>query len=183
MTEMNVLLLKRPPAPPGEVQVILSFKHFLVLDRCPPEWLGLNLYLFRDEKVAFYAGQSERAYERVWQHIQDAYKGRSVIGRFILCNWPISMHFTIELYSAAHERFSQVEHNLNAAEKQLIEQWQPCFNVISNPNPAPLPPEYQLPASRPQHLRRLGTMRSEARAYIRAEKKRQTLSEDRCDDP
>jgi hypothetical protein len=174
---MNTLFIKRPPAPPGEQHVILSLKEFLVLDNCPQAWLGLNLYLFRAEQTAFYAGQSERAYERVWQHIHDAYKGRSVIGRFILCNWPVSMHFTLELYSAAHPCFAGVEHNLDAAEKQLIEQWQPCFNVSANPTPAPLPACYQPPTTRPQHLRRLATMKSEARAHLRAENKRKTLAE------
>jgi hypothetical protein len=174
---MNTLFLKRPPAPPGEQHVILSLKEFLVLEGCPPEWLGLNLYLFRDEQTAFYAGQSERAFERAWQHIHDAYKGRSVIGRFILCNWPVSMHFTLEFFSAAHLRFAEVGHDLNAAEKQLIEQWQPCFNVSANPTPTPLPGCYQPPSAHPQHLRRLGMMKSEARAHLRAENRRRTLDE------
>lgn len=175
---MNILFLKRPPAPPpGEQHVTLSLKEFLVIEKCPPEWLGLNLYLFRDDQTAFYIGQSERAYERAWQHIHDAYKGRSVIGRFILCNWPASMHFTLEFYHAAHPCFTEVEYNLNAAEKQLIEQWQPCFNVIANPTPSPLPGCYLPPDAHPRHLRRLGTMRNEARAYLRAEKRRETLED------
>ncbi len=174
---MNTLFLKRPPAPPGELYVTLSLMEFLALEACPTEWLGLNLYLFRDGELAFYAGQSERAFERAWQHIQDAYKGRSVIGRFLLCNWPLSMHFTLEFYSAAHEQFAGVEHELDAAEKRLIEQWKPCFNVAANPAPSPLPSRYQPPSARPQHLRRLGAMRSEARAFLRAENKRKTLDE------
>jgi hypothetical protein len=174
---MNTLILKRPPAPPGEQHVTLTLKEFLVMDTCPPDWLGLNLYLFRDNEIAFYAGQSERAFERAWQHIHDAYKGRSVIGRFLLCNYPASLHFTLEFYCAAHARFAGVEHNLDAAEKQLIEQWQPCFNVTANPSPTPLPACYLPPTARPQHLRRLGTMKSEARAYLRAENKRKTLDE------
>lgn len=174
---MNTLLLKRPPAPPGELHVILSLNEFLALDNCPPEWLGLNLYLFRDSEVAFYVGQSERAIERAWKHIHDAYKGRSVIGRFLLCNWPLSMHFILEFYHANHDRFAGVGHELNAAEKQLIEQWHPCFNIVANLTPTRLPSHYQAPDAHPQHLRRLGTMKSEARAFLRAELKRKTLDD------
>jgi hypothetical protein len=174
---MNTLILKRPPAPPGELHVSVSLMEFLVLDTCPSEWLGLNLYLFRDDQVAFYIGQSERAFERAWQHIQDAYKGRSVIGRFLLVNWPVSLRFTLEFFSAAHERFAGVGQDLDAAEVQLIAQWRPCFNLTANKSPTSLPARYQPPSARPQHLRRLGTMKSEARAFLRAENKRKSLDD------
>jgi hypothetical protein len=174
---VNTLVLKRPPAPPGELHVQLSFMEFVLVETCPIDWLGLNLYLFREGEVAFYIGQSERAFERVWQHIQDGYKGRSTIGRFLLSNWPISRYFTVELFSSNHDQFAGVEHNLDASEKQMIEQWKPCFNIAANRNPTPLPARYQPPNARPQHLRRLGAIRSEARAHLRAENKRRTLAE------
>jgi hypothetical protein len=33
--------------------ISLSLKRFLLLEGCPPDWRGLDLYLFRDESVAF----------------------------------------------------------------------------------------------------------------------------------
>jgi hypothetical protein len=174
---LNTLFLKRPPAPPGDHHIALTFMEFLVLEACPPAWLGLDLYIFRDDEVVFYVGQSERAYERAWNHVIDGYKGRSVIGRFLLCNWPLSLHIIVEFYSARHALFAQVGHSLDAAEKLLIEQGQPCFNVAANPTPTPLPTRYQPPSAPPQHLRRLATLKSIARAYLRAENKRKTLDE------
>ena len=174
---MNTLFLKRPPAPPGDLHVVLSFMEFLAMGACPPAWLGLDLYLFRDENVVFYAGQSERAYERAWGHVIDGYKGRSVIGRFLLCNWPLSLKFTMEFYSAQHELFTAVGNSLDAAEKLLIEQGKPCFNITANPAPTPLPARYQLPSAHPHQLHRLAAMKGIARAYLRADNKRRTLDE------
>ena len=70
----------------------VSLKEFLLTEqRCPPEWRPFDLYLFRDDEVVFYVGQSYVAFDRVWRHILDGYKGRSVVGRFIHCNWPASL--------------------------------------------------------------------------------------------
>jgi hypothetical protein len=32
---------------------------------CPSEWLQMDLYLFRDDEVVFYVGQSAVAYRRI----------------------------------------------------------------------------------------------------------------------
>ena len=77
--------------------IVMPLKRFLIAAECPADWRGFDLYLFRDDDVVFYVGQSYLAYDRVWQHITDGYKARSVVGRFVLCNWPGSMRFTIEL--------------------------------------------------------------------------------------
>jgi hypothetical protein len=50
----------------SDQQVIIPLKRFLLIEGCPGEWKGLDLYLFRDEAVAFYAGQSYSAFARVW---------------------------------------------------------------------------------------------------------------------
>ncbi len=125
----------------------LSLKRFLIIAECPPEWRVFDLYLFRDDEVVFYVGQSYLAFDRVWQHITDGYKARSVVGRFILCNWPKSMHFTIELWSSQADRFAGVNHDLNAAERMLIEQVAPCCNEALNRRPTPLPERYAPPSA------------------------------------
>ena len=61
--------------------VILPLKEFLLIETCPPEWKDLDLYLVRDDQVVFYVGQSYTAFDRVWQHIFDAFKGRSTVGQ------------------------------------------------------------------------------------------------------
>ncbi len=125
-----------------EHHLALALKRFLIVAECPPEWRAFDLYLFRAAEVVFYVGQSYLAYERVWQHIYDGYKARSVVGRFILCNWPKSMNFTIELWSSQADRFAAVQHDLNAAERLLIQQYAPCFNDALNQRPTPLPDGY-----------------------------------------
>ena len=153
--------------------IIIPIKNFLVIEECPSTWRRLDLYMFRDEDVVFYVGQSYLAFDRVWQHIRDGYKGRSVVGRFILCNWPGSMKFTIELRSSLADDFAAVGHDLNAAEQQLIEQLCPCFNSALNVSPTPLPEKYALPTSAIKCSRSLTKLIREAGYAVRAENRRQ----------
>lgn len=138
--------------------IVISLKRFLLINQCPADWTGLDLYMFRDEEVAFYVGQSHFAFTRVWEHLLGGFKGHSLVGRFIWCNWPKSMQFTIELWSSQAEEFSTVGNDVNAAERQLIQQWSPCFNVSLNSQPTRLPSFY-LPANaqfrRRQSLKKL----------------------------
>jgi hypothetical protein len=53
-----------------------------------------QIYLFRDAAVAFYIGQSYLAFARVWEHLLSGFKGHSIMGRFVWCNWEIN-GFTI----------------------------------------------------------------------------------------
>jgi hypothetical protein len=106
--------------------------------------------------VVFYVGKSELAFFRIWQHILDGYKGRSTIGRFILCNWRASMNFTIELLNSRTSQFAGLENDLSAIERSLILKNTPCFNVVSNPKPTPMPAQYFPTTSPIQHASRLG---------------------------
>ena len=45
--------------------IVIPLKRFLLLEECPPDWKRFDLYLFRDESVAFYVGQSHLAFARV----------------------------------------------------------------------------------------------------------------------
>ena len=49
------------------------------------------------------------------------------------------MNFTIELMSSQLEQFTHAGNDLNAAERQLIQQWSPCFNVSQNIQPTSIP--------------------------------------------
>jgi hypothetical protein len=125
--------------------VILPLRKFLLIETCPPEWKALDLYLIRADQVVFYVGQSYTAFDRLWQHINDAYKGRSVVGRFILCNFPACLQFTVELMSSQSNLFNAQANQLDAAEKALIELHTPCFNRALNSKPTPLPAAYSQP--------------------------------------
>lgn len=129
-------------------KVIISLKRFMLLEQCPADWKGFDLHLFRDESVAFYVGQSQLAFARVWEHLLGGFKGHSIMGRFVWCNWPKSMNFTIELLSSQYEQFEGVGNDLNASERMLIQLGSPCFNVSHNPQPTPVPDSY-LPANAP----------------------------------
>jgi hypothetical protein len=156
----------------------VPLKEFLLTEqRCPPEWRPFNLYLCRDAEVVFYVGQSYVAFDRVWQHILDGFKGRSVLGRFILCNWPAALRFTIELRDARSAAFAGVGHDLNAAERGLIEQYAPCFNELLNPHPALLPPRYAPPGPTLRCSRSLGKLIGEARHAVQADRRKDWLAD------
>jgi hypothetical protein len=149
-----------------------SIKQFIQFNTCPADWRHFDLYLFRDERVVFYVGQSYLAFDRVWQHILDGFKGRSTVGRFILVNWPVSMNFSIELLSSRDERFAGVRNDQNAAEKLLITQYTPCFNEAANPHPSPLPAYYAPTTAKPIHSRSLKKMIHEAERSIKSEEQK-----------
>lgn len=142
---------------------------FLLVQQCPAAWQGLDLYLFRDENVVFYVGQSFLAFARVWEHLLSGFKGHSIVGRFVWCNWPRSMNFTIELLSSRSEQFSEVGNELNAAERLLIQRWSPCFNVSLNAQPTPLPNSYLQPNAPFRRRRSFNALIHEAERAVKAE--------------
>jgi hypothetical protein len=153
----------------NDQHIAISLKRFLLIEQCPTAWKGLDLYLFRDENVVFYVGQSFLAFARVWEHLLSGFKGHSMVGRFIWCNWPTSMSFTIELLSSRSEQFSAVQNDLNAAERYLIQQHAPCLNVSLNTQPTALPTSY-LPPNAPFRRRQgLLTLIREAERAVKAE--------------
>lgn len=155
--------------------IAIPLKRFLLIEQCPADWKDLDLYLFRDGEVAFYAGQSHLAFARVWEHLLSGFKGHSIVGRFIWCNWPRSMSFIIELLSSGSEQFAELGHDLDAAERSLIRRWSPCFNVSQNVQPTPLPDTY-LPPNAPFRRRRgLNALIHEAERAVRAEEASQWL--------
>jgi hypothetical protein len=163
---------------PGIECVTTSVKEFLLTEqRCPPEWRPFDLYLVRDDAVVFYVGQSYVAFDRVWRHILDGYKGRSVVGRFIHCNWPASMRFTIELLSSRSPQFADLGHDLLAAERRLIEHYAPCFNVSQNSQPTALPACYAPPGQRITSPRSLTRLISQASMAVQADRRRAWASE------
>jgi len=157
--------------------IAISLKRFMIIEQCPLAWRALDLYLFRDEQVAFYVGQSYLAFARVWEHLRNGFKGRSVIGRFILCNWPTSLNFTIELISSKSELFSIVGNGLDAAERQLIQRLSPCFNESQNSQPTPLPSRYTLPNAKLRCSRSLNKLIHEAERAVKTEEKKFWLGE------
>ncbi len=148
---------------------MLPLKRFLLIEECPPAWQEFDLYLFRDEAIAFYVGQSQVAFSRVWDHLKGGFHGHSMVGRFLWVNWPKSMKFTIELLNSQSEQFNVVGNELNAAERLLIQQFAPCFNISLNQQPSPLPASY-LPANAP-FKRRQGLMKliREAERTVKAD--------------
>ena len=149
--------------------VTIQLKRFLLIQQCPAAWRGFDLYVFRDNNVVFYIGQSHFAFARVWDHLLSGFKGHSIVGRFIWCNWPKSMSFTIELLSSISEEFVSVENELSASERLLIQRWAPCFNVSQNIQPKSLPNSY-LPANAPFRRRRsLHALLREAERAVKAE--------------
>ena len=163
--------------PMTDLHITLPLKRFLLIEQCPAAWQTLDLYLFRDDAVVFYVGQSYTAFHRVWEHLRNGFKGRSVVGRFIWSNWPKSLNFTIELLSAQAARFAAVGHDLNAAERQLIEQRSPCFNAALNYTPTPLPLAYFPPNAPIRCSRSLNKLTHEAERAVATEERQRLLAE------
>ena len=126
----------------------MPLKTFLTFPTCPPRWKGYDLYIIQDAQVAFYVGQSHCAFDRVWDHIHGGPHGQSLVGRFVLANWPQSGNFTVTLLDSRAARFAAQRHNLIAAERVLIESLAPCLNAALNAAPTPLPEGY-LPPNAP----------------------------------
>lgn len=149
--------------------ISIPLKRFLLIQECPTSWKSLDLYLFRDEEVVFYVGQSHLAFARVWEHLLSGFKGHSMVGRFIWVNWPKSMNFTIELMSSKSEQFIDVQNDLSASERVLIQKYSPCFNVSLNQQPTPIPSSY-LPANAPFRRRQsFTTLLYQAERAVKAE--------------
>ena len=161
----------------NDQKVVLPLKRFMLIEQCPAEWKGLDLYLFRDQETVFYVGQSYLAFARVWEHLLGGFHGHSIVGRFLWVNWPVSMNFSIELLGSHFEQFESLGNDLNAAERQLIQQWSPCFNVSLNSQPTPVPPKYLPPNAKPPFMRSLNKMRHEAERSIQAEEKKHWMQE------
>lgn len=153
----------------NDQNVAISLKRFLLIEQCPAAWKDLDLYLFRDESVVFYVGQSYLAFARVWEHLLHGFKGHSIVGRFVWCNWPASMKFTIELLSSRSEQFSTIGNDLNAAERFLIQQWSPCFNVSQNRQATPVPDLYLPPNARFRFRGSLNKLIHQAERAVKAE--------------
>jgi len=153
----------------NDSKITIPLKRFLLIEQCPTAWKEMDLYIFRDEAVAFYVGQSHLAFSRVWDHLINGFHGHSIIGRFVWCNWPASMKFSIELLSSQFEQFNIVGNNLDSAEKQLIQLWSPCFNVSQNTLPTPVPDAYLPVNAKLRCSRSLNKLIHEAERVVRSE--------------
>jgi hypothetical protein len=153
----------------NEQKLAISLKRFLLTEHCPEEWKGLDLYLFRDESVVFYVGQSTLAFARVWEHLLSGFKGHSIVGRFVWCNWPRSMNFTVELLSSRSGQFEASGHDVSACERLLIARCSPCFNLSQNSHPTPLPATYLAPNAPFRRRRSLNALIHEAERAVKAE--------------
>lgn len=155
--------------------VKMKVKQFILLEACPEELKKFDLYLIRDENSVFYVGQSYLAFHRVWDHIKNGYKWRSDVGRFILCNWPKSMNYEIELLSSSSPEFAVVDNNLLKAEEMLIKMYKPCFNISQNTKPSSIPEIYLPPGSEIRCSRSLTKLRYQAEQSIRNDERQKWM--------
>jgi hypothetical protein len=158
-------------------RITLPLKRFLPIEQCPVTWKTFDLYIIRDNTVAFYIGQSYLAFARVWEHLRNGCKGHSIVGRFVWCNWPKPMNFTIELLSSKSEIFTLIGNDSNAAEQQLIQQLSPCFNASQNSQPTPVPASYLPPNAPFRHRRSLNQLIHEAERVVKTEETKLLLHE------
>ena len=149
----------------------IKVKQFLLLEECPPGWREMDLYLFRDGGTVFYVGQSYLAFDRVWEHIRSGFKARSDVGRFLLCNWPASLNFEIELFCSRAPEFAAIGHDLDLAEARLIRQFRPCLNGTLNDEAAALPARYRPPSSPIRCSRSLTALKFQAEMAVKMDER------------
>ena len=151
---------------------VLPLMHLLTITTCPEPWIQHDLYLIHDGTTVFYVGQSGCAFTRVWRHLQDGFKGRSLVGKFVRVNWPRSHRFTVELMPSRTVSTDDAmcdNATRDRAEQELIGALQPCFNETHNARPTPVPPGYKSPqatVSRPRHIKTM--MREAEQAWQQA---------------
>jgi hypothetical protein len=155
----------------------VKVKQFIQLEQCPAEWKKFDLYVIRDENTVFYVGQSYLAFNRVWDHIRNGYKWRSDVGRFILCNWPKSMNYEIELLSSGSQEFAVAGNDLARAEEMLIRMYKPCLNISQNDEPSPIPEVYLPPGSEIRCSRSIRKLQYQAEQAIRNDERKKWMEE------
>lgn len=124
---------------------------------------GHKIYLFRDNDIPLYIGQSVNPFVRIYSHL--AYKGptASNIGNLVLQNHEVSPNWIVEFRRLAECHEIVAEHSdrlltfrhvlqrpqgyknptaMNIAEAALIQHYRPCLNAAHNPAPHPLPGSY-----------------------------------------
>lgn len=112
-----------------------------------------RLYIVADDKTCFYVGQSIDVVNRLWEHLGQGVRPNypSLLGLFIKRNLPESREFDI-LFMRPDE-VDQRYRNLagvgslevDSAERDMIHNLNPCFNVIYNISPRQLPTRYLRP--------------------------------------
>jgi hypothetical protein len=151
--------------------VRVRLKQFILLDECPPEWKAYDLYCIRDAETVFYVGRSHLAFNRVWGHIRNGWKARSLVGRFLFCNWPASMNFEIHFLSTKSPEFEPIRNDPALAEEMLIQRLAPCLNDALNAEPVDLPEKYLPPNAEIRCSRSLTKLRFQAALAIKNEEK------------
>jgi len=155
----------------------IKLKQFILLDECPPDWKGYDLYCIRDGETVFYVGRSYQAFGRVWEHIRNGWKVRSVVGRFLFTNWPASMNYEIELSSSRSPEFSAIRNDPALAEEMMIKRYKPCLNDSLNAEPLDLPVKYMPPNAIIRCSRSLTKLRFQAALAIKNEEKLKWMEE------
>ncbi|MGB7538627.1 MAG: hypothetical protein WBM17_08825 [Anaerolineales bacterium] len=117
----------------------IKLKRFILLDDCPPDWKGYDLYCIRDGETVLYVGRSYPAFNRVCKHIRNGWKVRSAVGRFLFTNGPASMNFEIGMLSSQAPEFSAVRNDPALAEEMLIQRLKPSLNDALSAEPLELP--------------------------------------------
>jgi len=87
------------------------------------------------------------------------------------------MSFTIDLLSSGSAQFESLGHDLNAAERELIRRWSPCFNLSLNPQPSAVPGSYVPYNGRMRCSRSLARLAHQARRAVQAEDRARWIRE------
>ena len=122
-----------------------------------------RLYLVREGETVFYVGQAKNTYNRLLAHLgMDGRSAPSAIGQLILENVPVSDAWLFEEYTLeegeafvtayratlpqqmqAFYRENGSGYDVDLAEDAMIKLYRPCLNTALNPDPTPLPEQYQ----------------------------------------
>jgi hypothetical protein len=111
------------------------------------------IYCYRDGDTIFYIGRSDQPLERLEQHLGAGsfLPIPDPIGTFILDHHPLSLDWTVEIYTVREldpEQFKDIvtitRDDADWIEGQMIFKYGPCFNGTGNKNRKHLPEQYQI---------------------------------------
>ncbi len=125
-----------------------TIKNIIARKLKPSDAIGHPIYLFREDAIVFYVGQSRQPLTRFMEHLGQTWQAdASEVGTLILEQAPHSGTWTYELWTledcAQYLEPGLVAGDVDDAETALIRHFHPCFNVRYNLNPTPLPERYQ----------------------------------------
>ena len=129
----------------------VKLERFIQREFSETEFKFPAIYMIADDKTVFYIGESMNVPARIYTHmglseynvLHPDTVSLSDVGKCILANIPMSLKWIVKVSNPLVELVNEENFYqrglIQALERELIKQHNPCFNKAFNPTPALLP--------------------------------------------